>query len=168
MQMSIIKMQKSTMIACAIAVALFVLSGFGREAFAADKVTVCHKGIKTASVAAAALSAHEAHGDTIGACDTDIAPPPSSEYMAAVVMIRCDAILDGAVLVTSASISPEGIIEGGISPRDDCAAVMAELIDDGYSLRSITSGSAEAGDGSLRLYTDYLFLGKAPEPTPSS
>jgi hypothetical protein len=52
-------MQKSTMIACAMALVLFVLSGFGRDVFAADKVTICHKDVKTASVAAQAVSAHQ-------------------------------------------------------------------------------------------------------------
>lgn len=165
MQNSIMKMQKSTLIACAIVLVLFALSGFGRNAFAAERVTICHKGVQTASVAAQAVSAHEEHGDTLRACGAVTEP---EEYMAAVVMMRCDAILGGTVQVTSASISPGDIIEGGINPRDDCAAVMAELIDDGYGLRSITNGSAEAGDGSLRLYTDYLFLGKAPVPPPPS
>ena len=52
MQISIPKMQKSTMITCAIAVALFLVSGFGREAFAADKVTIPHTDAKGASLAA--------------------------------------------------------------------------------------------------------------------
>ena len=32
------------------------------------KVTLCHKGKKTIRVAPAAVSAHLAHGDTLGAC----------------------------------------------------------------------------------------------------
>ena len=157
MQNPIMKMQKSTLIACALMLVLFALSGFGRDAFAAEKVTICHKGKKTASVAAPAVSAHRAHGDTLGACGRE---PKPEENMAAVVMMRCDAILGGTVQVVSASVSPEGIVEGGISPRDDCAAIVGGLVDDDFYLKSITNGSAEAGDGSLRLYTDYLFLGK--------
>jgi hypothetical protein len=160
MQNSIMKMQKSTLIACALA--LFALSGFGRSAFAADKVTICHKGKQTAAVPAQALGGHQQHGDTLGACGA--ATPERGDTISAVVMMRCDAILGGTVLVTSASSSPEDIIEGGINPRDDCAVVMAELIDAGYGLKSITNGSAEADDGSLRLYTDYLFLGKTTPP----
>lgn len=33
-----------------------------------DKVTICHKG-KTIRVAKAAVKAHLAHGDTLGACE---------------------------------------------------------------------------------------------------
>jgi hypothetical protein len=157
MRIPILKMQKSTLIALALGLVLFALSGFGRNVFAGEKVIICHKGAKTATVAAPAVSAHQQHGDALGSCGSASEP---EETMTAVVMMRCDAIPGGTVLVTSASISPVDIIEGGINPRDDCAAVVGELIDDDFGLKSITNGSAEAGDGSLRLYTDYLLLGK--------
>jgi uncharacterized protein YcfJ len=39
-------------------------AGYGEE-----KVEICHKGKTTLSVAAPAVEAHLAHGDTIGACE---------------------------------------------------------------------------------------------------
>lgn len=152
MQMSIIKMQKSTMIACVIAVALFVLSGFGGNAVAADRVTICHKGVKTATVAAPAVSAHQAHGDTLGACGS-VTPP--SKGMAAVVMMRCGPDGD-TVKIVAFSSSP--LVEPS---SDDCAVALGELLDARYYLKSITSGSA--GEDALNLYTDYLLLGKADD-----
>jgi hypothetical protein len=82
--------------------------------------------------------------------------------MAVVVMMRCEAVLNNKVLVVSVSSSPEL----DIRPRDDCAATLSELLDADYAIRSITSGTAEAGDDSLRLYTDYLLIGKVPVPVP--
>ena len=125
-----------------------------------NKETVCHKG-KDISVAKSAVAAHRNHGDTVGSCDDDRPTPipepkPKPDTMAAVVMMRCEAQLGNGVLVVSVSSSPDQ----GISARDDCAAVLAELLDEGFAIRSISSGSAEAGDGSLRLYTDYLLLKK--------
>lgn len=38
-------------------------AGYGQQ-----KVTICHKGKNTLTVAASAVSAHQAHGDTLGAC----------------------------------------------------------------------------------------------------
>lgn len=157
MQITMLKMQKSTLIAGVIAVALFLLSGFGRDAFAMDKVTICHKGNKTASVAQPAVSAHLAHGDTLGACGST--PPPPGD-MAAVVMMQCGPD-EGSIVVSAVSSSPSPAIEGGIAPGDDCAVVLAELLDAGYYLKSVTTGSA--GDDSLSLITDYLLLGKSDD-----
>ena len=154
MQIEIMKAQKSTMIACAVVVALFLLSGFGREAFAADKVTICHKGKKTASVAAQAVSAHEAHGDTLGACGSVVPPPPSD--MAAVVMMQCGPD-DGTVKVIAISSSPSV----GEDFPEDCAEALGELLDAGYYLKSINAGSAGGSD--LNLVTEYLLLGKASD-----
>jgi hypothetical protein len=136
---------------------LLAASGFGQGALgAAEKVTICHKGVQTAAVAAPAVPAHQQHGDTLGACDADSA---SGETMAAVVMMRCEP-QEGAVVVVAASSSPSPAIESGIAPGDNCAAVLGDLIDEGYSLRSVTTGSA--GENPLHLYTDYLLLGKKP------
>jgi hypothetical protein len=45
-----------------------------------QKVTLCHKSKKTLTVGAPALAAHQRHGDTQGACQTDGAgPEPSGE-----------------------------------------------------------------------------------------
>ena len=153
MQIAIMKAQKSTMIACAIVVALFLLSGFGREAFASDKVTICHKGTKTASVAAQAVSAHEAHGDTLGACGS-VVPPPSGD-IAAVVMMQCGPD-EGTMKKIAFSSSPS--VE---TSSDDCAEALGELLDAGYYLKSINAGSAGGSD--LNLITEYLLLGRASD-----
>lgn len=44
-----------------------------------EKVTVCHKGKNTITVGEPALAAHERHGDTEGACQTEGALPDPSE-----------------------------------------------------------------------------------------
>ncbi len=125
------------------------------------KQKVCHKG-QTISVAKAAVQAHLNHGDTRGECRNDRPPRPEPpgklDTVSAVVMMRCEAQLGNGVLVVSSSSSPDL----GISSREDCAMVLAELLDDGYGIRSISSGTAEAGDGSMRLYTDYLLLKRIP------
>jgi hypothetical protein len=140
--------------------AVLALSVLSQGALAAaERVTICHKDVKTASVAASALSAHQQHGDTEGACGDDSS---SAETVAAVVMMRCEAQLDSSVLVVSASSSPAPAIGMDIVPGEsDCAVVLGALIDGDYGLRSVTNGTAEDG-GILHLYTDYLLLGKAP------
>ena len=136
------------------ALLLIAASGISQNALAAaEKVTICHKGVQTAAVAAPAVSAHLQHGDTLGACGT------ASDTMSAVVMMRCEP-QDGAVVVVAASSSPSPAIESGIAPGDNCAVVLGDLIDEGYGLRTVTTGSA--GDNPLHLYTDYLLLGKKP------
>ena len=132
--------------------ALLALSGFGQTALAdSEKVTICHKSVQTASVAASSVSAHQGHGDTLGVCGA-----PIVETMAAVVMMRCEP-QDGVVKVVAASSSPTPAIEGSVSPGADCAVILAELIDASYELRPVTTGSA--GDGNLSLFTDYLLIG---------
>jgi len=143
-------MRKLTM-----SIALLALSGLGQGVLAADdKVTICHKSSKTAAVPGPAVPGHLQHGDTLGVCN---APPPST--MAAVVMVRCEP-QEGTVKVVAASSSSSPAIAGGIAPGDNCAVILAELIDAHYGLRSVTTGSA--GDSRLQLYTDYLLLGKVP------
>lgn len=143
-------MKKLTM-----SLALLALFGFAHGVIAAEnKITICHKNVETAAVPSSAVPGHLGHGDTLGACGT--APPAT---MAAVVMMRCEP-QEGDVRVVAASSSPSPAIEGGIAPGADCAVILAELIDAGYGLRTVTTGSA--GDSSLQLYTDYLLLGKVP------
>jgi hypothetical protein len=142
------------------AVTLAALSGFGQGALAAaDKVTICHNG-QTLSIAASAVSAHMQHGDVKGACVA--APPvPPANTMAAVVMMRCEPQGASGVLVVSASRSPAPADPAdAIAVNDDCAAVLGDLLDAGYELRSVTTGSA--GDAVLHLYTDYLLIGRVP------
>ena len=140
------------------AVTLVALSGFGQGALAAaDKVTICHKG-ETLSVASSAVSAHMQHGDVEGACVAAPPPVPPANTMAAVVMMRCEPHVEGGVRVVSASSSPAPApIVGG-----DCAEALGDLLDGGYELRSVTTGSA--GDTVLHLYTDYLLIGRVPAP----
>lgn len=45
-------------------------AGYGGQ----EKVTLCHKGKTTISVAAPAVNAHLAHGDTEGACEPGDVP----------------------------------------------------------------------------------------------
>ena len=143
------------------AVTLVALSGFGQGAFAdSEKVTICHKGVQTAAVPTSAVQGHLQHGDSRGECDHS---PPG---MAAVVMMRCEPQVDGAtsgVFVVAVSSSPSPAIPGSepIAPGDDCAAVVGDLLDAGFDVRSVTTGTAE-DDGALHLYTDYLLIGKAP------
>jgi hypothetical protein len=126
---------------------------------AAERVTICHKNVQTASIAAPALSAHLQHGDTEGPCTDD---SQSAKTMAAVVMMRCEAQLGGGVLVVSASSSPRPAIGMDIIPGEsDCSVVLGALIDANYGLRTVNNGTAE-DDGILHLYTDYLLLGKVP------
>ena len=121
---------------------------------------VCHKG-KEISVAQPAVSAHLNHGDSLGACvETLPEPEPEPGTMAAVVMMRCEAIVGNGVEVVSFSASFDFASIQPVEPTN-CAASLADLLDAGFNLRSVTSGSAEA-DQSLHLYTDYLLIGKVP------
>jgi hypothetical protein len=154
-------------IAMIIAVALVA---FGPGAYAAkkDKATVCHEG-SAKSVSASAVPAHLAHGDTKGACDGDVAPPvdpdrPEREYTPLVVMMRCETIPGGGVQVIAVNTS---VIEAtpltdAINPGDDCPTALAGLLKVRLQLRSVNGGSADY-EGSLRLYTDYLLLGRTVE-----
>lgn len=133
------------------AVGLIALSGFGQGALAdSGKVVICHNSVQTAAVPASAVQGHRQHGDTLGACGST---------MAAVVMMRCEP-QDGALNVVAVSSSPAPAINGGIKTTDDCAVVLAELLDANYELRSVTTGSA--GDNALSLYVDYLLLRQVP------
>ncbi len=146
---------------------LLALSSVSVNALSAGhKQEVCHKG-KEISVAQSAVSAHENHGDTLGDCDEASHQPVT----AAVVMMRCEAIVGNGVVVVSASSSFDfNIPVIQIFPPvgdPNCAQALAELLnsDAKFRLRSITSGVANSGegdDGDLHLYTDYLLIGKVP------
>jgi len=136
---------------------LLALSSTSFNAFSGqDKVEVCHKG-QEISVASPALGAHRAHGDTVGSCDEY----ESEQAEAAVVMMRCDAIAGNGVeiLSFSSSLEDEATIDKYVS--GNCAEAMAYLINDGFKLRSVKSGTAEAevdGKELLQLYADYLMI----------
>ena len=119
---------------------------------------VCHKG-KDISVAQSAVSAHMNHGDTLGAC-VETLPGPEPDTMAAVVMMRCEAIVGNGVEVVSFTASFDFASIQPVEPTN-CAVALADLLDAVFNIESVTSGSAEA-DQSLHLYTDYLLIGKVP------
>jgi hypothetical protein len=138
---------------------LLTLSSVSLNAVSANiKQVVCHKGDEI-SVAQSAVSAHMNHGDTLGAC-VETSPEPDPDTMAAVVMMRCEAIAGKGVEVVSVSASFDFASIQPVEPVD-CAVTLANLLDAGFYLRSVTSGSAEA-DNSMHLYTDYLLIGKVP------
>lgn len=86
-------MSKSTIqfaIASAVAIPLFAFAFLGSEqgplfakvasaGYGEEKVTICHKGKNTMTVAAPAADAHFAHGDTPGACETDGFPAAAAK-----------------------------------------------------------------------------------------
>jgi len=124
------------------------------------KQVVCHNG-EEISVAQPAVSAHMNHGDTLGACvETSPEPVPDPDTMAAVVMMRCEAIAGNGVEVVSVSASFDYASIQPVEPID-CAVALANLLDAGFYLRSVTSGNAET-ENSLHLYLDYLLIGRVP------
>ena len=140
-------------------IAALALLGAAAQVSADDhKSVICHKG-KTISVANPAVKAHMNHGDSMGECE-DGENGDDPERIRTVVMMRCDGMTGDNSAVTIVSFSSSEDLEPPVEAGDDCAEVLADLMNDGYMLRSITSGSAE-DDDSLRLYTDYLLLGTA-------
>lgn len=129
-------------------VAALTLAVMASPVVAGKKVTVCHNG-KSISISKNALSAHRAHGDRTGNC------PPKPTYKA-VVMMRC-LNNNGALVVSGVSISGNAQIDPPITPRDDCANVVADLMNMKYSLQQVNSGFT---DGE----TEYLFIGKSDFP----
>ena len=139
---------------------LLALYSVSLNAFSANsKQVLCHDG-KEIFVSQSAISSHMGHGDTWGSCDgASIEPEPGT--IAAVVMMRCEAKTGNGVEVVSFSASFDLVTILPVQPVD-CAVALAELFDAGFHLRSVSSGSAEAG-GSLHLYTDYLLIGRISE-----
>jgi hypothetical protein len=88
-----------------------------------------------------------------------IRPGPDSRTEKELAILRCEA---GSLVSFSSSfvdqvaiILPEPLPEVGAN----CAEILADLLNAGFGLRSITGGSAGDG-GDLSLFTDYLLLGK--------
>ncbi len=52
-------------------IGLSTLLSVGNVSAGTDKVTICHKSKDTLTISKSALKAHLAHGDTMGACETD-------------------------------------------------------------------------------------------------
>jgi hypothetical protein len=143
------------------AIVLLVISGVSLNAVSASKkATICHKG-REISVNMSAMSAHENHGDSLGECDETPAAAETgteTDTTAAVVMMRCEAMAGTGVTVVSFSSSFDLASIQPVEPAN-CAVALAELLDIGFELRSVTGGSS--GDSnSLQLYTDYLLIGK--------
>ena len=131
---------------------LLVIAGFNAQAFADEhKQVICHRG-EDLTVAAPAVPAHMAHGDSMGSCDEIDLP----DTRTAVVMMRCEGMTgdDPTVQIVSASNSAGFDIVPGL----DCAVTLSRLLNTGHTIRSITSGSA-GSDGDTHLYVDYLLLG---------
>jgi hypothetical protein len=144
------------------AIILLALSSVSLNAFAKNKVEICHKG-REISVNQNAVRGHENHGDTRGDCE-DASTGPDEDSMATVVMMRCEAIIGNGVHVVSFSTSFDFATIDIEEPAedDDCAVALADLLDAKFKLRSVTGGSAE-DDDELNLYTDYLLIGKISE-----
>ncbi|MEH6590517.1 MAG: hypothetical protein V7746_09685 [Halioglobus sp.] len=110
-----------------------------------DKDLVCHKNNKTLLLGTSSLTAHLKHGDTEGSCeDADYSQPD-----AAVVMMHCEAV-EGTLKVTAFSSSVAFATPlAEVGDGSDCAAALAELLNSGFSLESVTGT------------TDYLLVGQA-------
>ena len=140
------------------AILLLALSSVSLNAFSAkNKVDVCHKG-KDISVSSKSLSAHMGHGDEEGECDDD-STDNGSDTMAAVVMMSCEAIDGNGMEVVSVSTSFEFASIDIEEPAEDCAVALADMLDAGFKLRSVTSASAGDSDD-LSLHTNYLLVKK--------
>lgn len=143
---------------------LLAISSVSLNAVSANaQVTICHN-YGEISVAEPAVAAHLNHGDIVKedgvSCPTRPGSEPElSDTMAAVVMMRCEA-QGNDVIVVSLSTSFDLT---GVQPIEivDCAVALASWLDQGFTLRSVTGGSAGI-DGNLHLYTDYLLVGEKP------
>jgi hypothetical protein len=137
---------------------LLALSSVSLNAVSAsNKTELCHKG-QEISVANSAVSAHLAHGDTTDLDDCDEnSPGPDPKTEKEVVIMRCEA---GSLVSFSGSFEVAVILPVPFPPEDaNCAEILADLLNYGFVLRSITGGSA-GDDGGLSLFTDYLLMGK--------
>lgn len=153
-----------------LAIIPLALVGVSQSAVSDDdssKAKVCHN-YHEISVASSAVQAHLNHGDIVKETDVPCPRRPGSEpgpepgpepgdNMASVVMMRCEAQGDDVVVV-SFSASFDFASTEPVEPAD-CPETLANLLDRGLALRSVTGGSAETG-GSLHLYTDYLLIGQ--------
>ena len=137
------------------------MSGVSLHAVSAsEKATICHKS-RTITVSMSAISAHEKHGDTLGECTETEKQSASSAANSAVVMMRCGATADNGMVVVSLSASFEFASTQPVEPVD-CAVALADSLDAGLKLKSVTGGSSGDSNG-MELYTDYLLIGKAPQ-----
>lgn len=121
-----------------------------------ERVQMCHKG-QEFNFVEPSVQAHLNHGDTKGSCENGPSEPGSGDMdgITAVVLMRCDAttVVSFTASFDFASIQPL---------NTECPDALLVLFENGFKLRSITSGSASEGDD-LQMYTDYLLLGEDPE-----
>ena len=119
-----------------------------------EKVVVCHKGRKSIAVGAPGLVGHLAHGDPEGYCEESAEPgePEESDSEAAVVMMHCQA-QEGVVAITAYSSSVVFAEQplSDIATGADCAVALADLLNAGFQLGSVTGA------------TDYLLLGEVDD-----
>jgi hypothetical protein len=149
-----------------LAIIPLALVGVSQNAVSDDnssKGHICHN-YHEISVASSAVQAHLNHGDIVKETDVPCPQRPGSgpgpepgDSTAAVVMMRCEAQGDNVVVV-SFSASFDFASTEPVEPAD-CPETLANLLDRGLDLRSVTGGSAETG-GALHLYTDYLLIGR--------
>ena len=108
----------------------------------AEKIDVCHKG-KTISIDNNALKAHQSHGDVKGRCKT----------YSAVLIFRCGVSSEGGLAVTVVSSSVDiPVAVPQIFDPNNCADANAALMDLGFNLKNVTSGSVEDN-----FETEYLY-----------
>jgi hypothetical protein len=130
---------------------LLTLASFSVGAYSGQsKQSICHKG-NSITVAEPSVKSHLAHGDTLGSCLETSAEPKN---MASVVMMRCD----GAVVVSLTS----SVNAGELPVEGTCPQVLADLLNNGLKLKSVTGGSGSDEASLLHLYTDYLLIGSVP------
>ena len=141
-------------------VILLALSSVSLNAVSAsNKTEICHKG-QEISVANSAVSAHLAHGDTTDLDDCgENSPGSNPKTEKEVVIMRCEA---GSLVSFSSSFADQVAVILPEPPPEvgaNCAEILADLLNYGFVLRSITGGSA-GDDGDLSLFTDYLLMGE--------
>jgi hypothetical protein len=134
-------------------IAIISLALFGVSQIAVGD-NICHN-YHEISVASSAVQAHLNHDDIVKETDVPCPQRPGSgpdlgDGMAAVVMMRCDL---GSGLVVSFRSSPSF---ASTMPTDAvCVEALADLMDAGFYLRSVTSTGGDL--------TDYLLVGEVDE-----
>jgi hypothetical protein len=118
-------------------------------AYAAKKITICHKDLDTIKVSKKAWPAHKAHGDVRGSCGKH------PKYSVAIIF-RCGVSDTGGMVVTAVSSSVDiPLAVPAVVENDNCADANAALTDLRFGLKNVTSGPV--GDD---FETEYLYSRK--------